>query len=203
MKYLWLITLWISFGTIHSLLASTRVKGWFLNKLGKYFAFYGLAYNLISTVMALSIFLFMQTMNSNTIINYSYPWDMIQKLLLAGSVIVMAIAFLKYDSLEFLGIRQIMIFFSKNFLLVNSQQHFINTGLFRIVRHPIYLAAIIFLWCKSKTVADIISSAILTMYIIVGSVFEERKLALRYGQDYLDYKKQVPMFIPFFKKRVY
>jgi len=39
----------------------------------------------------------------------------------------------------------------------------------------------------------------LTVYVITGAYFEERKLRREFGQDYADYMAATPMFIPFLK----
>ena len=38
-----------------------------------------------------------------------------------------------------------------------------------------------------------------TLYILVGIQFEERKLLKEFGQAYADYRRGVPMLIPFTK----
>jgi protein-S-isoprenylcysteine O-methyltransferase Ste14 len=39
------------------------------------------------------------------------------------------------------------------------------------------------------------------LYVLYIIAVEEPELALRFGREYLEYKKRVPMFIPRFKKR--
>jgi protein-S-isoprenylcysteine O-methyltransferase Ste14 len=39
----------------------------------------------------------------------------------------------------------------------------------------------------------------LTVYIVIGATFEERKLRRIFGQEYSDYSAFTPMFIPFLK----
>ena len=37
----------------------------------------------------------------------------------------------------------------------------------------------------------------LTLYIVVGAVFEERKLVREFGDVYVEYQRRVPMLVPF------
>jgi protein-S-isoprenylcysteine O-methyltransferase Ste14 len=39
----------------------------------------------------------------------------------------------------------------------------------------------------------------LTVYIIIGTKLEEKKLVLEFGEAYIKYQKEVPMLIPFTK----
>jgi protein-S-isoprenylcysteine O-methyltransferase Ste14 len=48
--------------------------------------------------------------------------------------------------------------------------------------------------------SDIVVNAVLTAYVIIGTMLEERKLVLEFGDSYVRYQKEVPMLIPFTKK---
>lgn len=39
-------------------------------------------------------------------------------------------------------------------------------------------------------------NVVLTAYILIGTVLEERKLALEFGDEYKEYQKKVSMFLP-------
>ena len=75
----------------------------------------------------------------------------------------------------------------------------INTGVFRIVRHPIYLGAILFYLGASLITMSIASAAFLLLIIafyIFISKYEERILTKAFGNDYLEYKKKTGMLFP-------
>jgi len=75
----------------------------------------------------------------------------------------------------------------------------ISTGVFRMVRHPIYLGAILF-YLGASLITMSIASAAFTMLIIVFyyliSRYEERILAEAFGDDYLEYKRKTGMLLP-------
>jgi protein-S-isoprenylcysteine O-methyltransferase Ste14 len=102
-----------------------------------------------------------------------------------------------YDPLSFFGIRQIMNF--KKNKKKNSTTNIKKNGLLGIIRHPMYLALIIYLWCQTFRVVDIIVNFILTIYVIIGTILEEKKLILEFSEAYKNYQRQVPMLIPFTK----
>ena len=75
----------------------------------------------------------------------------------------------------------------------------IVTGVFRIVRHPIYLGAILFYLGASLITMSIAS--VLFLIVIIGfyiyiAKYEERILNKEFGQDYLEYKKKTGMLFP-------
>jgi protein-S-isoprenylcysteine O-methyltransferase Ste14 len=49
---------------------------------------------------------------------------------------------------------------------------------------------------------DIIINMVLTIYVIIGTRLEERKLVLEFGDIYIKYQQEVPMLIPFTKAKV-
>jgi protein-S-isoprenylcysteine O-methyltransferase Ste14 len=118
-----------------------------------------------------------------------------------GSLLMFFVAFFfNYDSLSFFGIRQ-MLNFGKT-KKVNPSEDIKRNGLLGIMRHPMYLALIIYLWCQTFRMMDIVINMVLTIYVIIGTRLEERKLVLEFGDTYIKYQQEVPMLIPFTKARV-
>jgi ubiquinone biosynthesis O-methyltransferase len=71
------------------------------------------------------------------------------------------------------------------------------TGLFRIVRQPIYVAFSLTLWTAPRWTPDQLAVALaLTTYCLVGPLFKEQRFRRRFGQPFLDYMKQVPYWLP-------
>jgi protein-S-isoprenylcysteine O-methyltransferase Ste14 len=108
--------------------------------------------------------------------------------------------FFDYDPLSFFGIRQILNFGKTK--ETNPSNEIKKSGLLGILRHPMYLSLIIYLWCQTSKIADIVVNIVLTIYIIIGTILEEKKLVLEFGDSYLQYQKEVPMLIPFSKVKV-
>jgi len=75
----------------------------------------------------------------------------------------------------------------------------ISTGVFRIVRHPIYTGALLF-YLGATCITLSIASAALWLVIVVFyyliSRYEERILEDTFGEDYAAYKKQTSMLFP-------
>ena len=64
-----------------------------------------------------------------------------------------------------------------------------------------YLALIIYLWCQIFTLSDLIVNSILTIYVFIGTILEEKKLVLEFGDAYIKYQQEIPMLIPFIKNK--
>ena len=127
--------------------------------------------------------------------------NIVRYVLMSGSLLMFFWAFFfDYDSLSFFGIRQALNF--GKIKKINPSEDVKKNGLLGIIRHPMYLAVMIILWCQIFTMSDIIVSTILTIYIIIATRLEEKKLVSEFGDAYINYQQQVPMFIPFSKNKV-
>jgi methanethiol S-methyltransferase len=70
-------------------------------------------------------------------------------------------------------------------------------GPYRWVRHPLYLAVLILFWTNPNVTADrLLLNILWTVWIVVATVLEERDLTNEFGEAYLQYKRTVPMLVP-------
>jgi protein-S-isoprenylcysteine O-methyltransferase Ste14 len=74
---------------------------------------------------------------------------------------------------------------------------FVVRGPYRWVRHPLYLFMILIIWsCPDLTGDRLVFNGLWTVWIVIGSIFEERDLVLEFGDVYREYQRRVPMLIP-------
>jgi len=78
----------------------------------------------------------------------------------------------------------------------------IQTGVFARVRHPLYLAALLFYLGFFLMTLSLISLAffagIFLFYNYIAT-FEEKQLEQKFGQEYTDYKEKTPKWLPSLK----
>lgn len=69
--------------------------------------------------------------------------------------------------------------------------------LYRLVRHPLYVGWLLAFWVTpTMTTGHLVFSIGTTLYILIAIFFEERNLVESHS-EYADYRRRVPMLIPF------
>jgi protein-S-isoprenylcysteine O-methyltransferase Ste14 len=64
------------------------------------------------------------------------------------------------------------------------------------VRHPWYFFGLVLIWTRDMSVTMLLSSTLITLYFVVGSWLEEKKLLVYHGDIYRRYMARVPGLIP-------
>lgn len=186
----WLIFSVAVWGVVHSWMASLKFKETLRRILGSNgVKFYRLFYNVFSVISIAPIFYLMITLPDQDFYQIPPPWSY---LMFAGSgifVLLLFVAVLQTDVLSFVGLRQ----------LFQEEQpgKLVTRGFYRMVRHPLYTFGLLALWLSSSVSLNAFIVYVgLTIYILVGIYFEERKLLREFGQAYADYQSTTPMLIP-------
>ena len=187
----WLILAVLVWGVVHSLTASLGLKNWIRQTLGDTgLRFYRLAYNLFSFISFLPILWLMAVLPDRALYQIPVPWVYLSITGQLVAVILLVVGVLQTDTLSFVGLRQL---FEGN----ERPSKMVSNGLYRWVRHPLYTAGLLFIWLTPiMSVNSLIVIISATIYIIVGALFEERKLEREYGSAYVEYKAVTPMLIP-------
>lgn len=193
--------LWTGWGLLHSVLASRRVKAAVELVAGPVrFPLYPLGYTLIS------LWTFWLVMKKEPDLP-QVLWLVeggaayaLRALQVAG-VGLLAWAALTIDGLAFLGLRQLGQLLSRRIPQEpDPDRSFRDSGAYGLVRHPMHLGGILILACQPEMTLGAFSfSAFGILYIVVGSLLEERRMAWALGARWEQYVRRVPMFVPFLK----
>jgi len=189
---LWLILVVLVWGVVHTLLASLGAKDWFKKLLGgnRGMSLYRFGYNVFAVISFLPILWLLTVIPDKNLYSVPTPWMF---LFLAGqgfAGLILFIGVMQTDALSFVGLRQL---FEKE----ERPSRLVTNGLYGYMRHPLYAAGLLFIWLTPvMSVNLMILFSSLTVYIVVGAFFEERKLFREFGQDYIDYRSVTPMLIP-------
>ncbi|MGA9120192.1 MAG: isoprenylcysteine carboxylmethyltransferase family protein [Bacteroidota bacterium] len=74
---------------------------------------------------------------------------------------------------------------------------FVVRGPYRWVRHPLYACVLVLFWSAPVVTLDrLLFNVLWTAWVYVATLFEERDLTREFGEVYTEYKKKVPMFVP-------
>jgi len=116
-----------------------------------------------------------------------------------GGWVTMIYSTFLINHFELFGLRQAWTVFQGGEC---QESKFRTPGLYRHVRHPIYLGWLIVLWASPvMTVTHLVLAAGMTIYMLIGIHFEERDLSADLP-DYRQYIRKVPMLLPSLRKRL-
>ena len=186
----WLVFSIALWGVVHSWLASLGWMNFLRRLLGDGFMrLYRLLYNLFAVISFIPILYLMLSLPDRMLYQAPAPWNYLMRVGQLLSAVLLLVAVMQTDMLSFAGLRQV---FEEE-----KPGQLVTGGLYRSVRHPLYAFSLLILWLSpSMSLNTFVVSAGLTLYVLIGIFFEERKLLREFGQDYADYKSSTPMLIP-------
>ena len=184
----------VVWAAVHSWLASPPMKDLAAAVLGERMVrAYRLAYNAFAFISFLPVVFLMRSLPDHPVYAIPAPWIYVFLAGQAGASLCLAIALLQTDTLHFVGVRQ---------LLGRTRPTDLNTsGFYGLVRHPLYLFGLVFLWLAPVMSVNLLTVFILlSIYLFVGAGFEERRLLSEFGTKYEEYRRRTPMIVPRLQK---
>ena len=194
----WVILLTVLiYGLAHSILASygakRRARQWFGTNSERWFRLF---YNFIAAITLLPVLVLPVVLVDKELYSIPFPWVILTISIQLLAIAALVLGLRQTGLWSFVGLRQ----------LIREPDitptPLVTGGLYRWVRHPLYTAGLIFIWFSQVMTYNLLALFIgLTIYIVIGAIYEERKLEREYGQAYRDYQARTPMLIPGLKIR--
>ena len=187
-----MIILWMLYFSIHSLFASLRFKQFILLSYPGIMPWYRLIFNILAMLLLIPPVFLMLMYPGELVWQWSGNWRY-----LANSLALLAIAgfifsLRSYDSSEFIGTRQL----KEGRKDIKERESFHLSVFHRYVRHPWYAFALVLIWTRDMYISYLISAILMSLYFIIGSYLEEKKLIAFHGDQYRLYRKYVAALIP-------
>lgn len=179
---------WASFGLVHSWLARDGPKRWLKARFG---GGHRLAYNAIAALHVAAAFALGEGAFEARAFDRPDALVWLGWAMQAAGAAVLIGALRGYDGARLVGLAQL-----KDPAADDETEGFGTAGLNAYVRHPLYFGGLLVLWGRVDGEAALTTALWLTVYLIVGSRFEERTLLRRFGGAYRAYRARVPALIP-------
>lgn len=189
-QHIILALFWTGYFLLHSLLADMRVKQKMLQLTGRFFKYYRSLYNAIALVLLATLMIWQIKLPSKRIWAPFIPQYILGALMMFLGFTGMVLILKKY-------------FFSSNgfrdLFLEGGKPVLVTNGLHRWVRHPLYMGTFLFIWGFFLLVPAwslLITNILITVYTLLAIQLEEKKLVSIFGEQYIQYQKEVPMIWP-------
>ena len=193
--YVLLSILWMGYCALHSALISTTFTDFIKRTMGERSRYHRIFFNLFSVASIIPLLIYSRSASLG--IERLFAWEgtlRIVKYALIGMAAILILAVgSRYSMSRFLGIEQIQ---GKSGKGMTEGGGLDSSGILGLIRHPWYVAVFILLWTGDLTPSKIIINVILSGYLVIGTLLEERKLVLEFGDRYRKYQAEVSMFIP-------
>jgi protein-S-isoprenylcysteine O-methyltransferase Ste14 len=194
-KHVIAVLLWVLWCTLHSTLIATPVTDYLKKKLGAWFRFYRLFFNAVSLATLLPVVYYSTPIRQAPLFRWEGPLMIVKYLLLAASITLFIAGGEHYSISQFLGIRQIKT--GRANPTLSEYDTFDTSGILGAIRHPWYTGSLMFIWARDVSLSTFLINIIISVYFVVGTILEERKLLLEFGERYREYQKSVSMFVPY------
>jgi protein-S-isoprenylcysteine O-methyltransferase Ste14 len=193
LRYLLLALAWTAYCTLHSAMISETATGFLKRRLGDSFRFYRLFFNSIAMLTLIPVLWYSHSLRQAAIFCWEGVWLVPQYLLLGCGILLVVAGGRHYSLGQFVGISQLRGASSGGLATGGGID---SSGVLGVVRHPWYTAVVLLLWARELDMAALVGNGVLTVYIFVGTLLEERKLVHEFGDAYRSYQERVSMFVP-------
>ncbi|MDH3980421.1 MAG: isoprenylcysteine carboxylmethyltransferase family protein [Gammaproteobacteria bacterium] len=183
------------FALQHSIMARPAFKRWWTQYVPEQVE--RSTYVLFSSLALIAMFVFWQPLGGMIWqVENTAGAAILYSLFGIGWLLVLVATFL-INHFDLFGLRQVWLY------LLNREYtplKFKTPGAYKFVRHPMYIGWFFAFWATPvMTAGHLFFALITTAYILLAIRLEERDLLTALGEDYAEYRKNVPMLIPWLR----
>lgn len=192
----WVLLAVAVWGIIHSILASLWVKELVRRRFAKlYERGYRLFFNVFAVVSLMPVLALVVLLPDRLIYSIPAPWSLLTLGVQGLALIGLAYGVFQTGAMNFLGLEQLL-----DPQAAARQRPLVTGGLYRYVRHPLYFFGLLLIWLVPRMSWNWLTFSLgATLYLTIGTLFEERKLRREFGEEYEQYRRRTPMLIPRWK----
>jgi methanethiol S-methyltransferase len=204
-RVVWICVLW---ALVHSVLASKQAKDLTRRIAGPRYrdGLYRFIFNAQSVVLLVWAARQFSRLPDRELYRVKPPWSLLFRASQVASLGVLLSGVRVMGTLKFAGITPLLDFLTgKNIRPEPEAQgppadadgEVVRAGAFGFTRHPGNLGALgFFLFLPRMTVNRAVLTALVALYVVLGSMHEEYRLRATYGAAYERYRRVVPFLIP-------
>ena len=186
-----------AWSVFHSWLAAFSTKNLAVRIFGKGIQrYYRLLFIGVAVLTLLPILGMVAFLPSRNLWIIPFPWLYLTLTLQGLALLGLVVTVLQVDTMAFIGLSQL------HHPDAEQKAEMVTRGFYRWVRHPLYFFSLVLFWLfpvmTTVSLAFVIASS---LYFVIGTLPEERKLVDIYGQAYRQYQRDVPRIIPWKKIR--
>jgi protein-S-isoprenylcysteine O-methyltransferase Ste14 len=184
--------IWVGWCVQHSLLNSDGLMGRtgiLRSSIGPY---YRLMYNIAAVVTLIAASKLTPRVNELSIVEWQGWLKLVPVAVWTAGFIIFWLTARLLDGWAFLGLRALGVGTKKK----ASDGDLVRWGIYGVVRHPQFAAGMVMLCVRDLHDTDLVISAVLCAYLLIGARIEESRLVRKFGEKYLRYREQVPAFVP-------
>jgi len=191
------IVAWGAFALFHSVTVSEPYERWARRMMGegRFRAYHRILFTFYSAAATAAALLYVRSLPDAPL----YRLDGWVRFLFHGVQIlgVGLLLWTPWDLLEFVGLRQWERYRQGEARAPDRNDRLFTGKGYGLVRHPLYLGCSLLLaFDPDPTRNSAATAAAVIAYFYIGTFFEERRLARKFGEAYREYQRRVPRFLP-------